>query len=274
MIASLQEFDAKAFVKVRASLDASEQSFLTWSGAIYAFVPKEKKKRLFKMVGMSVGRCIAKEDGVWDFTSRELTYYLEPSTGESLRQWENPWTGEILTVVHVANNLVQAEFEGQFPAQVDGDIATFIFDLFPTYPNPLAEDKRFVDYSSNATYQAVELFKLTVPLTDLLNSEVKSVSRLHLSWDRIGPWLPWMKMGDRKGHLIYSAYGSKVSGFNDLPQLLQDEINDRVRLYKNAPKTLLDREDMTSWTYFKQHFESYLAGDTFPVLETDELPSA
>ncbi len=82
MIASLQEFDAKAFVKVRASLDASEQSFLTWSGAIYAFVPKEKRKHLFDMVGMSVSRCITREDGVWDFTSRELTYYLEPSTGD------------------------------------------------------------------------------------------------------------------------------------------------------------------------------------------------
>jgi len=274
MIASLQEFDAKAFVKVRASLDASEQSFLTWMGSIYAFVPEEKRKRLFKMVGMSVSRCIAKEDGVWDFTSRELTYYLEPSTGEILRQWENPWTGEVLTVVHVANNPVQAEFEGQFPAQVDGDIATFVFDLFPTYPNFLAEDKKFVDYSSNATYQAAELFKLTVPFADLLNSEIKSVSHLHLSWDRIGPWLPWMKMGDRPGHLIYSGYGSKVSGFTDLPQLLQDEIDNRVPLYKNAPKTVLDREDMTSWKYFKQHFESYLAGDTFPVPETDEVPSA
>jgi hypothetical protein len=271
MIALLQEFDAKAFVKVRASLEASEQSFLTWAGSIYAFVPQEKRKRLFKMVGMSVSRCIAKEDGVWDFTSRELTYYLEPSTGEILRQWENPWTEEVLSVVHVANNPVQAEFKGQFPVQVDGDIATFVFDLFPTYPNPLVEDERFVDYSPNATYQAAELFKLTVPLTDLLNSEVKSVSRLHLSWDRIGPWLPWMKMGDRPGHLIYSAYGSKVSGFTDLPQLLQDAIATRVPLYKNAPPSFLDVEDVTSWLYFQQNFEAYLAGETFPLPQPEEV---
>lgn len=269
MIASTQQFDAKAFVKVRASLDASEQSFLTWAGSIYAFVPGEKRKRLFKIVGMSVSRCIAREDGVWDFTSRELTYYLDSETGEILQKWENPWTKEVLTVVHVANNPVQAEFEGQFPAQVDGDIATFVFDLFPTYPNPLAKDERFVDYSSNATYQAAELFKLTVPISELLNPEINSVSKLHLCWDRIGPWLPWMKMGDRPGHLIYSAYGSKVSGFTDLPQLLQDEIDRRVPTYRNAPDSLLDRKDMTSWTYFKHHFEAYLAGDTFPVPEAN-----
>jgi hypothetical protein len=54
-----------------------------------------------------------------------------------------------------------------------------------------------------------------------------------------------------------------------LPQLLQDEINTRVPVYKNAPASIIDKEDMTSWTYFKQHFEAYLSGDTFPVPEAE-----
>ncbi len=269
MVTSTQEFDAKEWVKVRSSLDAT-QTFLSWTGSIYAFVPNEPKKRLFKIVGMSVSRCIADQDNGWDFTSRELTYYLDPSTGEILHKWENPWTGEILPVIHVANNPVQGYFKGSFPAQVDGDITTFVFDIFPAYANPLAGDVRFIDYSSNSTYQAAELFKLSVPTADLLNPEQNSVSKLNLSWDRIGPWLPWMKMGNRAGHLIYSASGSKVNSFTDLPQLLQNEINTRVPLYKNAPKSLLDQEDMTSWIYFKQHFEAYLSGDDFPVSEPEE----
>jgi len=268
MVYSIQQFNAKDWVKVRSSLDGT-QTFLTWTGSIYAFVPGEKRKRLFKMVGMSVSRCIGKQEESWDFTSRELTYYLEPSTGEILQRWGNSWTGEALSVMHVANSPVQGHFKGEFPAQVEGNSTTFVFDLFPTYPNPLAEDPKFADYSPNPTYQAAELFKLTVPTEDLLNSELPSVSKLNLSWDRIGPWLPWMKMGDRPGHLIYSAYGSKVNGFNDLPQLLQNEINTRVPVYKNAPASIIDKEDMTSWTYFKQHFEAYLSGDTFPVPEAD-----
>lgn len=269
MVAEIQEFDAKEWVKVRSSLDGT-QTFLTWTGSIYAFVPEEKRKLLFKIVGMSVSRCIAKEDNSWDFSSRELTYYLDPSTGDLLHKWQNPWTGEVLTVVHVANNPVQGHFKGSFPAKVDGDITTFVFDLFPNYPNPLAEDAKFIDYIPNPTYQAAELFKLIVPTEDLLNPETTSVSKLILSWDRIGPWLPWMKMGNRAGHLIYSASGLKVNGFADLPKLLQDEINNRVPLYKNAPQALLDKEDLTSWTYFKKHFEAYLAGDTFPVPEPEQ----
>ncbi|PSB07650.1 hypothetical protein C7B76_27680 [filamentous cyanobacterium CCP2] len=271
MMTEIQNFDAEHWVKTRSSLDSNQSTFLFWSGAIYAFVPGEKRNRLFKMVGMSVSRCLLLEEGSWDFTSRELTYYLHPETGEILRHWENPWTGELLTVMHVANNPVQGHFKDKFPAQVNEDKTTFVFDIFSTYPNPLATEPKFAEYSPNSTYQSVELFKITVPTEELFNPEILSVSQLQLYWDRIGPWLPWMKMGDRPGQLIYSAYGGKVNHFTELPQLLKDEINTRVPLYKNAPKSYLDVEDVTSWLYFQKHFDAYLAGETFPLPQSEEI---
>lgn len=263
-----QMLDAQQFVKIRGSTDG-KQSFIAWMGSIYALIPGEPKKHLFNIVGMSVARCIDK-DGSWDFTSRELTYYVDPTTNEILRTWENPWTHEVVTVMHVANNPVQGRFRGQFPVKVIGNLTTFVFDLFTTYPNPLADDPKFSEYSPDPIYQAAELFKLTVPTDDLNDLEQTTVSSLLLAWDRIGPWLPWMKMGNQPGQLIYSAYGSKVKDFKDLPQLLQDEIDLRVPLYRNAPKQKLDQEDMTSWSYFKQHFEAYLRGETFPIPEPAE----
>lgn len=267
-MAVTRELTAKEWVKVRSSLDGTA-SFLTWNGSIYSFVPGEPKRRLFKIVGMSVSRCIAEDEG-WKFTSRELTYYLNPDTGEILHQWPNPWTSETVTVIHVANNPVQGYFKGKFPAKVEGDTTTFVFDLFPTYPNALAEDPKFAEYSPNPTYQAAELFKLAVPTAELMQEDTVSVSKLILSWDRIGPWLPWMKMGDRPGHLIYSATGLKVNSVAELPSLLQEEINTRVPLYKDAPKDQLDTEDMTSWLYFKTHFDAYLAGEKFPIPVSEE----
>lgn len=271
MATEIQTFDARHWVKTRSSLDPTQSSFLCWTGAIYAFVPGGKRNRLFKMVGISASRCIPTGEEAWDFTSRELTYYLDPKTGEILRQWENPWTGELLTVMHVANNPVQGYFKGEFPALVDGESTTFVFDLFSTYPNPLATDPKFADYSPNPTYQAAELFKITVPTAELLDPEVLSVSKLQLCWDRVGPWVPWMKMGDRPGQLIYSAYGVKVNSFTELPQLLQDEMNTRMPLYKNAPSSCLDVEDSTSWLYFQKHFDAYLAGETFPLPAPEEI---
>ena len=268
MLNETKEFDTKQWVKVRSSLDGS-QTYLAWTGSIYSFVPNEKKKRLFNIVGMSVSRCIENPDNTWEFTSRELTYYLDPNTNEILHKWENPWTGETVTVIHVANSPVEGHFKGDFPGQVNGDITTFGFDLFPTYPNPLAEDPKFKEYSPQQTYQAAELFKLTVPTEDLLNPDTITVSKMFISWDRIGPWLPWMKMSDRPGNLIYSASGQKVNSFEDLPPLLQEEINTRVPLYKNAAKAPLD-EDMTSWIYFQKHFEAYLAGERFPIPQAED----
>lgn len=270
MAAQIQELDAQQWVKTRSSLDPTQSNFLTWTGKIYAFIPGEKRKLLFKIVGVSVSRCIPTEEGSWDFTSRELTYYLNPENDEILHKWENPWTSEIVPVMHVANSPVQGHFKGKFPAQVEGETTTFVFDIFPTYPNPLAEDPQLAEYTPYSIYQAAELFKITVPTADLLNSELTSVSQLRLSWDRFGQWLPWMKMGDRPGNLIYSASGSKVSSLNQLPQVLQDEINHRVPLYKQAPKEFKDGEDMTSWLYFQKHFQAYLAGETFPLPQAEE----
>jgi Protein of unknown function (DUF1838) len=264
MTASTQLLDAQYWVKVRSSLDPSLSTFLVWAGTIYAFVPGEKRQRLFKMIGMSVSRCLPVIENHWAFTSRELTYYLDPETGEKLQTWKNPWTEEVLPVMHVANSPVQGNFKGQFPAQIDDETTTFVFDIFPTYPNPLA-DPKFAAYSPLPLYQAAEMFKLTVSTADLLNVNLPSVPKLQLSWDRIGPWLPWMKMGDRTGHLIYSGFGSKVENFDQLPPLLQDEINTRVPLYRHAPETQLDDEDMTSWLYFQKHFDAYLAGEVFPI---------
>jgi Protein of unknown function (DUF1838) len=50
-----------------------------------------------------------------------------------------------------------------------------------------------------------------------------------------------------------------------LPPFFQDEINTRMPLYRHAPEALLDDEDMTSWLYFQQHFDAYLAGEIFPI---------
>jgi hypothetical protein len=108
MIGQTQLVDVEQWIKTRASLDANESNFLSWTGNIYSFIPGEKRQLLFKIVGMSVSRCIPTGKGSWDFTSRELTYYLNPETKEILHQWENPWTEEKVTVVHVANSPVQA----------------------------------------------------------------------------------------------------------------------------------------------------------------------
>jgi hypothetical protein len=264
MFAETREFSATQFAKTRCTTDGTS-SFLTWSGYLYSFMPNEPKRTLFQIVGMSVGRCIAKGNDEWDFMSREVILYLDPETGEMIRHWQNPWTGEMLPVMHVANSPIQGTFRDPIPAEVAGDTATFISDLFAHYPNPLADDPIFTEYCDRPMYNAVELFKLAVPIADLEDPTTTTVSKLALSWNRVGPWLPWMKMGQREGSLIYSAHGKKVKDFHELPPILKKEIETRVPMFKDAPLQKIEGEEMTSWQYFKQHFDAYLQGATFPI---------
>ena len=93
-------------VRIRCATDGSDQ-WTTWTGRIFSFVPGERQKLLFNVVGANVARCKKNAKDQWYFTSRELMYYLDPKTNKPLKMWENPWTKRSVPVMHVANDLVQ-----------------------------------------------------------------------------------------------------------------------------------------------------------------------
>ncbi len=97
-MSQIQQFAARDWVKVRNSTEG-ERVFLTWSGSVYALVPNEPKVHLFNISGMNVSRCLPLGNERWQFTSRELTYYLDPETDEILHQWHNPCTGLFATCI-------------------------------------------------------------------------------------------------------------------------------------------------------------------------------
>lgn len=248
------------WVRTRNATD-HRSIYFVWEGSIHAMCADEKAQHLFDCIGLNVSRCLQKEDNSWDFLSRELNLYLSPDTGELIHHWYNPWTQETLPVVHVANRYVSGTFKNQFPAYYYNGTLNFKFDLFPTYPNPLAE---YAEYSPEPTYQAAELFELRVPWHEATDKTRSSVSQLELSWKRIGPWLPWMKMGQRTGKLYYSAIGTRMEHFEQLPRLLQQEIEQQVPIYRDAPQQRENRSDVTSWSYFRDYFQDYQQGRRFP----------
>lgn len=263
-LVALQPFGAEELVRVRCSTDGSN-IYTEWKGSVYAFVPEEKPQKLFDILGMNVARCLKNQQGTWFITSRELTFYLDPLTGKVLNRWHNPWTQEVVPVVHVANKLVQNTLSEEFPTAIAGSNVTFVLDVPLTYPNVLASDPKFQDYSPSALYQAGEFFKLTAPVQEVINSKAKTVKNVFIDWNRVGPWLPWMKMKGKPGHLVYSATCKKLLHFEKLSPLLQKEINSRLPLYREAPRCLLAAKNETSWTYFRKHFQEYLKGERFPL---------
>ena len=233
-----------------------------FSGNIYSRVRGEPDRLLFKAVGMNVRRCAdvsdpERGDG-YRLTSREILLYLDPETGEVLREWENPWTGEMVNVMHVTNDPVNSRpflpmSAGGDPTTLDtlrfqGDWAFWQNEIPLWYPNPLAGD--YQEYIGG-TYHSMEIFDFAMRKDRLLDTAYPTAYPA-ISWVRLSRWMPWMKMEDRNGTIVFNAMGSKLdTGIAGLPQVLQDEIAARYPEYTDAPPSDDPRPNATTWTVFR-----------------------
>lgn len=268
---NFQTLGTEELVRTRCSTDGSN-IYTQWQGFIYAFVPQEKPQKLFNIIGMNVARCQKNKQGKWFMTSRELSLYLDPRTNQVLNNWKNSWTGETVPVVHVANNPVQNSLEGKYPITVNGSNVTFSLDIPLIYPNDLASNSKFKDYSPEPFLQGGEFFTFTVPIKNVTDSSKTQAPLVAATWTRFGPWLPWMKMKGKPGQLVYTTTVRKFQNFNELFPSLQQVILSKVPVYREAPKCILAVENETSWTYFSKNFNSYLKSARFPVPETKNDP--
>lgn len=70
-----------------------------------------------------------------------------------------------------------------------------------------------------------------------------------------------MKMGDKQGYILFHCTGLKLpqgATVDDLDPLLAKEINERIPSYGSADDYNPEKENVTSLTYFRDHFEIYI----------------
>lgn len=247
--------------KVQCSLKDGDPQVFSWNGRAYARVPGEKDKHVFNLEGMNIRQCVTVKDDIrgtgYRMVSREIMLYLDPKTNEVLRTFENPWTGASNEVIHVANDPVNGrptfgrDAEGkpstQPLKQTNGTwFMNFEVPLF--YTNPLAGDyQQYV----GGTYHATEIFDFNGDVDELLDSK-KPVAYPVVAWVRIAQWLPWMEMGDRAGLLYFNAVGKKLEGYDQLPEVMKEEIARNYPEYVSPPPLDDTRPNETSWTYMKK----------------------
>ena len=195
--------------------------------------------------------------------SREVLFYKDPETNQILRTWKNPWTNEVVEVIHVSNDPVNmrapmyARGEDGTPFKFRG---TFVGNRVWTtgeaplfYKNPMAGD--YQEYVGN-DYHAMEALNSYTYADDLLDGSKAKLQNYTLSWARFSEWLPWMKMGGRSGMLIFTTVGGRVDSFDKLPASLKDEIVKNYPIYKEPPPADDARPNETTWTYVKKIIDS------------------
>ncbi|KAI8388302.1 uncharacterized protein BYT42DRAFT_559631 [Radiomyces spectabilis] len=257
-------YNGETFLKLRYATDPEAETFFQWEGTVFAFIPGQPPKRVFECVGMNVARATV-EDGKLYVTSRELTYFLDPTTHEKLDEWVNPWTNETLPVIHIANDPVQMALPIGIPLNARSNAAsntTAVAVEIPLfYPNPLAtEEGKFDAYDGNKMYQAGEFFTFRCATSDLEKPD--TIDKVDLDWTRICGFAPFMKMGKTNGYLIFHCTGYKLpqnSTYEQLHPVLRKEIQDRLSEYAHAPcKYDAAVKSVSSWSYFRQHYDRYV----------------
>ncbi len=249
--------------KVQCSLEDGKPVTYWWHGDMYSRMEGERDRLLFKVEGMNTRRCVTVTDPAkgtgYKLVSREILLYIDPKTGEVARKWTNPWTGEEVDVLHVANDPVNST---AWPVGRDGKPVTWggsiqgnrwwqtvTVPLF--YTNPLAGDyQKYV----GGFYHATEMFNFMGDVDDLLDPR-KPSAQARVGWVRISSWLPWMQMSGREGSVYFHTAGVKLDSWDQLSDLMKGEIAANYPDYREPPPGDDQRPNETSWTYFKKRVE-------------------
>jgi hypothetical protein len=116
------------------------------------------------------------------------------------------------------------------------------------YSNPLAGDYQ---QEIGGLYHATEMFSFSGKTADLLDTS-RNFTDATVTWSRMSDWLPWMKMAGREGMIYFHTAGRKLARYEDVSQLMRDEIAKSYPDYRNPPPVTDQRPNETSWTYFKK----------------------
>jgi len=246
--------------KIHCSTVDGEAATFWWHGRAYSRRQGERDRHLFNVEGMNVRACVRhehpKRGAGFRLISREILLYRDPNTDEVLVEWRNPWTGETVDVLHVANDPVNNGFyekgrDGK-PAGWTGLITegqwrqSTVVPLF--YPNPLAGKYQ---KQVGGTYHATEMFNFLGDAGELLDPKTTRVSS-HVGWARMSDWLPWMNMGGRDGLIYMHTAGLRLSSWDAMPDSMKDEIRKHYPDYVAPPPLADGRRNVTSWEYYRR----------------------
>lgn len=247
------------YMRMRGTNDGKDV-FANWWVTVFAVVPGEKPKPIFKMDGYNVGRFAKLPDGSAQLITREVAYYKDMATGQIMSEWTNPFTNEKNAVLQVANDPVNSRYAapkageaGRLPFRVSGNDVMLLLDVPLAYPNALLPAE-FPAESSGPTYLASEHFSFFSRASDLDDNKQTSVPLVY-QWNRTGPWLPWMKMGTRPGYLLYSGHGKKFMSFDELPADVREFTKANFPKYQTSPSSY-ETPNETSWTYYKKQIQA------------------
>ena len=240
-----------AMARIQGNLDFSKEKIGWYKGKAFGVVPGRKNLDICGFEGFSVARLLPLANGSYRKVLREVGFYTDLKTGEILDQLKNPYTGEIVKTVHIANDPFNFTIEQYYPEPPSygglnkekpprvplirnwrevGNTVLMDRDIHLYYPSAL-QPKDWPRESPGPMTQVTESFRHYIDRDQLGDPENTSIEFVG-SWGRITPWFPWLYMDQKPGHIVYSC----DMGASDHWDYIPDHIIEAAR--KIDPKYL------------------------------------
>ncbi len=250
--------NVEAYAKIGSNLDMKSTHYGFLDGYVMGVAPGGAIKTFAGFRGLGTTRLLPLEgEHGYRRVLREVVFYTDLETGEVLEEMENPFTGEKVRVVPVANdpfNRIIRESELSRPSfgglntdeKIEAKPFLLNWKLFPGdrlmmerhinlyYPNAL-DPKTWIRESAGPMNQVTETYVYNLSLADLQNPDLTTVDTTTI-WGRHTPWLPWMLMGQAPGHCLYNVMAASLRSLEEAPdQRIIEYIAKHYPKYLDAP---------------------------------------
>jgi hypothetical protein len=214
----------RAFMLMRAALD--DRLVIGFISGRYYGVVDEEIKPLYGVLGATFSRYRPRADGGYDGASYEIPYFTDLDSGEPLKTFLNPYTGQTVEVVNSgfppARFIVTKDLEIVTPRLPPGiEAKDRVIAVQTSGPDVWMTEETTSAFKSPGAPKPVrysEATSLHALSRDLANPDARSV-RCQTAYTSVVSWRPFLNMGDHPGHLMGNGVGRYgVPSLQDLPE--------------------------------------------------------
>ena len=237
--------NVEAYARIVGDTDPTATSYSWYKGRVSGQRPGEAARDLMRIIGMGAVRLLPRKDGPgYIMLRKELGYFLDLETREVIDSWENPYSGEVVTVDHIANPSINVELKpyrgetGLYEEVEAVKSQPFLLDwsrvgdriLTENYAdlwvrNPL-DPVIWKRESSGPMIAINDSNSFNVSWDDLQNQALTKVPSYGY-WVHRRPWQPWMLMGQAEGGISYVCATGSAASLDNLPAQIVSLARDR-----------------------------------------------
>ena len=220
---------------MRASLE-SQDVYFWFTGGLDLAVPGEAIRPVINVETTILRRTRRLAEHTWHVTDWEASIYRDVESDEVVDEVRNPVTGDKVQPFHYREGPVTFEYSAErqprlvglptpFEEKTEpfhqrwrraGDDLWMVKEMYIWGIPQWLDIKQFPEETPKTPINVSSITTMKSNLRDVLDPAQASVPTEYF-YQATSDWLPWMKMGQRPGFVVWHEAGKKIFSLDDVP---------------------------------------------------------